>query len=141
MPVELCLSNRLLIAVATWATLQSAALPQTIVVRGNIDCAQWLEARQAKTSAAYEGFVVGVVDGLSAGSGVSLWDNQQGFSISNDQAFLWSDEYCRKNPLKHVFEGLTVFANEVSQGSFGQHVTRRTCGEGAEGTGTNLPPK
>ena len=116
------------LALCLWAMFQSAASaawPQAIVNAGP-SCGEWLKTRQAQYSiyeSYNEGFIVGVLNGMSIASGVSLWYNQRA-SISRDQVYFWVDEYCRKDPLKDVMTALGAFAQEVSQGAYGQSVTR-----------------
>ena len=76
---------RFALALALWATFQSAAspvavnarTPSPVVLNVGPSCAEWLETRQAPYSiyeGYNEGFIVGVLNGMSIGdgSGVSL---------------------------------------------------------------------
>ena len=60
------------LSMAFWSTFQSAYAGSVFSPLGP-DCGQWLQARQAKQSTVYEGYVVGMLTGKSMASGVSLW--------------------------------------------------------------------
>jgi len=95
---------------------------QAVVTNAGPSCAEWLKARRDSYSiyeAYNEGFIVGTLNGMSVASGVSLWTNQQ-VSISREQVYFWVDEYCRMYPLKYVMTAMGSFAQEVSQGAYGQ---------------------
>jgi hypothetical protein len=112
---------RFVLALALWAQSLSAASPQVMV---NLhDCGGWLEARQAKQVSALEGYVVGMVTGMTVASNVPLLGSPQA-ATRNEQIYFWVDEYCRKNPLKYLEEAMIVFANEVSHNAYQQAVER-----------------
>jgi hypothetical protein len=126
---------RFALALALWATFQSAAspvavnarTPSPVVLNVGPSCAEWLETRQAPYSiyeGYNEGFIVGVLNGMSIASGVSLWRNPQG-PLRREQVYYWVDEYCRKYPLNDLMMALVAFAQEVSQGAYGQAVERK----------------
>jgi hypothetical protein len=126
---------RFALALALWATFQSAAspvavnarTPSPVVLNVGPSCAEWLETRQAPYSiyeGYNEGFIVGVLNGMSIASGVSLWRNPQG-PLRHEQVYYWVDEYCRKYSLNDLMMALVAFAQEVSQGAYGQAVERK----------------
>jgi hypothetical protein len=106
-----------LLAVTLTLGCGGAAVAQLVMIHGTLDCGIWIKARDKKTSEILEGVVVGTINGLAVGRFVEIW-NAGGISVSDDQAFLWLDNYCRQNPLKGVFEGLASFANERTSGGF-----------------------
>ena len=89
----------------------------TIIVRGSIDCGDWLKAREVQQSSLYETYVIGVVNGMAIGRWIDLW-NFEGNSISGNQVFYWLDNYCKKNPLKDVNSAIFEFADERTDGAW-----------------------
>src|SRR5262245_23842641 len=96
-----------LMTISSMATVAAGA-PADIMIKNKIDCGQWIRARSEKTSGGYEWYLIGIVNGMSMGTRVDIWQKDR---ISNDQFFLWVDKYCRDNPLKLPIEGLIDFAN------------------------------
>jgi hypothetical protein len=80
------------------------------------DCGQWLQFRQAKQSEMHEAYVVGLINGMSMGSGVSIWSKTG--EPTKEQLFYWLDEYCRTNPLKDTSEAVAAFANQVTHDAY-----------------------
>ena len=97
----------------------------SIDIEGGIDCGQWLQARQAQQSNVYEGYVIGMLNGMSMGSGVSIWPGQPNQRV---QMFFWLDEYCRTSPLKNTLQALVDFANEVTNGGYSRAFLRSSRG-------------
>jgi hypothetical protein len=60
---------------AFWAAVSSAHATN-LWIEGGINCGQWLQAREDRQSAVYEAYVVGVLNEMSMGSGVSIWSGQ-----------------------------------------------------------------
>ena len=94
------------------AVLLSFAVPvkAELTIRGALDCGTWLEARRAGLVRA-EGWLVGVLNGVTIGSGIEFWQAGDGM-ITNDQLFYWMDKYCRENPLNDVMDGVGKLFNE-----------------------------
>jgi hypothetical protein len=79
-----------------------------IYTQGLLDCAQWIAGRKdSPTASNYEHFLLGLMNGMALGSRVEFW-NASGVLLSRQQVYLWMDNYCAKNPLKHVIEGASV---------------------------------
>src|SRR5277367_5309294 len=104
--------KRYLLAVTFGAALTPAHAGGVFAPLGP-DCGQWLTARQARQSSVYEGYVVGMLIGMSMGSGISIWGSPQS-PVHQNQVFFWLDEYCRTNPLGNTMIALVVFANQVT---------------------------
>lgn len=85
---------------------------EPIWVRGDVNCGDWLKARDSKNSSQYEFYVVGLVNGLAGGAAIDVWGDQN--RVSNDQFFFYLDKYCRDNPLSSTFTGAVAFAGELS---------------------------
>ena len=49
------------------------ATAQGVVVKGNVDCGAWLDARDRKIAINMQSMVIGYVDGLAVGRGVEIW--------------------------------------------------------------------
>lgn len=94
-----------------------------IYVQGKLDCGMWIESRSSNTSAALEHYLVGLLNGLSLGSGVDFWKSRAG-EISQDQAFLWMDKYCRDTPLSNPIKGAFSLMNLQTDYEFQQRVNR-----------------
>jgi hypothetical protein len=84
---------------------------------GWIDCGTWLESRKSNTSKILEEHMVGMINGMSLGSGVEIW-GRPGSKVSRDQFLFWMDNYCQKNPLSSTVAGAIDFADEVSWGEY-----------------------
>ena len=106
----------------------SGAHGANLNIEGRIDCGQWLQARQAQQSIVYQGYVIGVLNGMSMGSGVSIWPGRPNQRV---HLFFWLDEYCRTSPLKDTIEALVDFANEVTNGAYSREYFLRSS-RGAE---------
>lgn len=87
------------------------AAAQGIYVEGRQDCALWVEARKKDTAVALEHYLVGLLNGLSLGSGIEFW-HAQGVPVSRDQVFLWMDNYCQGQPLSTAVAGAIEIINE-----------------------------
>jgi hypothetical protein len=90
---------------------------QQFLIKGDIDCGSWVNARKNKTAVNYEGNLIGLLNGMSAGSGVSFWD-AKGNALTFEQVNLWMDNYCLKNPLSTTFKGADELMNEHTGGQF-----------------------
>lgn len=108
------------LSIVFWATFPPAHAAN-LWIEGGLDCGQWLQARQDKQSDVYEGYVIGVLNGMSMGSGVSIWRHQPSQKV---QMFFWLDEYCRTSPLKNTLQALVDFANEVTNGAYSRSILR-----------------
>jgi len=104
------MSVLMLAALVAPASLLSAKAEQSPVhVEGLLDCGSWLDLRQHNRSEGVEGYVTGFLNGLAVGHHREFWFAGQG-KITREQVFYWTDDYCRRNPLKDVIEGLiTLF--------------------------------
>jgi hypothetical protein len=104
-------------------TLSSAASAQ-VLMQGAIDCGRWINARTTNQSVAFEHYILGHINGMSLGSEVSIW-GQQNISVSKEQTYLWFDKYCRDNPLRQVVEGSIKFADEMTNGLYSKTIQSR----------------
>jgi hypothetical protein len=93
------------------------ATAQGVVVKGNMDCGAWLDARERKLASNMQSMIVGYVDGLAVGRSVEIWFGKNP-PVNEIQLYFWMDEYCRKKPLSSLSEGALEFANEVTNGRF-----------------------
>lgn len=102
----LCLLSILLIA------FQISARGADVFVEGvTVDCGYWTQARQARRAVSLEHYVLGFLDGFSAGREREFW-RANGRLISREAAYLWIDNYCKSNPLKPIVTGLWELFNE-----------------------------
>ena len=96
---------------------------QLIPLQRTYDCGMWLEARNKNNAASLESFIVGLVNGLSIGATMNIW-NGKGVAVSQAQLHYWMDEYCKKNPLSGIYEGAHVFADEMTNGKFSKQIKK-----------------
>ena len=108
--------TRIVLSIAFWATSLSADAGGTYWLMWSPDCGQWLQYRQAGHSEVHEAYVVGLINGMSMGSGVSIWSEMG--EPTKEQAFYWLDEYCRTNPLELTSQAVAAFANQVTHDAY-----------------------
>jgi hypothetical protein len=97
--------------------ISALATAQGVVVKGNMDCGAWLDARERKLASNMQSMIVGYVDGLAVGRSVEIWYGKNP-PVNEIQLYFWMDEYCRKKPLSSLSEGAFEFANEMTNGRF-----------------------
>jgi hypothetical protein len=124
------------LGLALWASSMIAGSTQVVVPLD--DCGQWMQAREAKQAQAwvYQSYVVGLLTGMSMASNVPLLGNSPQARVSDEQVYFWMDEYCRKNPLRYLEDGVLAFANETSHDTYHQAVERASKA-GAHSAGVN----
>lgn len=112
-----------LIAICLGSGAANAAAPtlkpklSSVWTSGNLDCGSWIMAREAKMSQAIEDYIVGLMNGLALGREVELWHAKG--ATTQEQVFLWFDNYCRMNPLSNpTGDGARKLADELSDGDF-----------------------
>lgn len=94
------------IGIAAVIACSSPARSQdTIHLEGPIDCGLWIEGRTARTSDVFEGYVIGMLNGLAFGAWREFWE-AGGTPVSRPAVFLWLDNYCRDNPLRGLSVGI-----------------------------------
>jgi hypothetical protein len=87
-------------------------------VRGDQNCASWVKpethARELENRAWLIGFLSGVNMGLSNASTSTVGQRgaEFGFDSTNEQIFLWMDNYCRTNPLSSAMYGVGELMQE-----------------------------
>jgi hypothetical protein len=97
---------------------KSIANPNSeVVTQGIIDCGQWVEARSVRKAAIFEGYLIGMMNGMALGSTINLW-GYQGRNTSREQVSLWMDNYCRTNPLSNITAGVNYLADELTKGKW-----------------------
>jgi hypothetical protein len=82
-----------------------------VVIEGQLDCGMWVEARTEGRAPYLEHYLVGLLNGMAYGTNIEFW-YAGGVLVSQEQVFLWMDNYCRREPLSHVITGATVLMNE-----------------------------
>lgn len=117
---SLFLAIALLLAVIPAAKPASAEDANSLWIEvGNTDCGTWHRARQAGQATSHQGFLVGILNGMSLGRGVEFW-RASGMPLTPTQVHLWMDGYCQRNPLSGVVTGATELMNEHTQGAYGR---------------------
>ncbi|MGR9412219.1 hypothetical protein [Rhizobium leguminosarum] len=91
-------------------------------VQAPLNCAQWAEARKMNSSNVYEAYLVGLLNGLSVGSGTEFWF-ATGAELKRQQAFYWMDVYCQAHPLADVFTGTVALMNENTKDEYYRRVS------------------
>ena len=111
------------IAVFALACLSSPAVARTgISIEGTLNCAQWAEARKARSSNVYESYLLGLLNGMSVGSGTEFWF-AKGPELKREQVFYWMDVYCQAHPLADVFTGTVALMNENTDNEYYRRVS------------------
>jgi len=79
---------------------------QAVKVFGNPDCGKWIN----QSNELHKAWLLGYLSGMT-----SAWEGTEDVlrDLSADQAFLWMDNYCRRNPLEKVGAGAHVLFNEL----------------------------
>ena len=117
---------RHVILTVAFVVLLALITPRTYAqhVEGILDCGLWIAARKTNDAAALEHFLLGLLNGISLGSNVEFW-RARGLPISREQAYLWMDGYCAKNPLKEVYEGAFALMSERTGGAYSRKLPGR----------------
>jgi len=79
-------------------SIPGAAVAEGVNVHNGADCGQWVEQRATNNARAYEFFIVGYLNGLSRGFHTEFW-RRDGHDLSWEQVSVWTDAFCRANPL------------------------------------------
>ena len=82
------------------------------VVFGACDCGQWL--RDSKTRSANEAWAMGYLSGMNASNTTVLKKDWLNKLNSSEQAFVYLDNYCQKNPLKSIQVALNILVFELN---------------------------
>jgi len=85
---------------------ETHAQGQPATIFGNFDCGRWFKAPDAKT------WLLGFLSGVSAMTPAHIGDPLSKLG-SVDQAYLWMDNYCRKNPLNSIDRGAAALMLEL----------------------------
>lgn len=88
-----------------------------IYIAGVVDCGSWIKARTTNVSEIFEGYLVGMMNGLALGSGVEFWF-ASGAQLKEEQVYLWMDKYCRENPLSSLVPGTVKLMNENTENGY-----------------------
>jgi len=82
----------------------------------SFNCGDWVTQRQEgpAQSIKLRGYVVGYINGLAIGRGADLW-RANGGVLSQDQVFLWIDNWCKENPLETLDRAIFQFARLRSE--------------------------
>ena len=112
--------RKLLVSITIFIAVSIGAysIASAQVVTKIIDCAEWLKAREEHQAISYQGYVDGVVDGMSMGIMVSIRGENIPPKYSSEQIFYWMDRYCRNSPLNSLLSGIVQFANEVTNDAY-----------------------
>jgi hypothetical protein len=86
---------------------------QDVTVEGQLDCSQWVEARERGASDRYEHYLIGIINGLALGHQVEFWEAKLP-PISREAVYVWMDGYCRQNPLNQAVQGAIALYSERS---------------------------
>jgi hypothetical protein len=83
-----------------------------ITIRGLVDCGKWVNARATPPASEYfETAIQAYINGLAMASNIDIW-NYGGSKMSEQQAFLYVDNYCQKHPLEDIWQAGWMLANE-----------------------------
>ena len=88
-----------------------------VLIRGLADCGIWVSARANQpASARFETAIQAYINGLSMASGIDIW-TWGGNNMSEQQAYLYVDNYCRNHPLETIWQAGWMLANEKTNNS------------------------
>lgn len=88
---------------------------EPVRIEGRVDCAKWLKGRVEPIGAVIvQAYLIGTLNGIAFGERIDFWRMRGG--ISQDQAVLWMDNYCRANPLSTVMRGAAALFDEHTGG-------------------------
>ena len=90
--------------------------------QNSVDCGLWLKSRKTNSAQYLETFLTGTVNGMALGAWIEIWRGTSGVLVSPEQLYFWMDQWCQKNPLKNTAEGTVVFADERTNGVFGNRL-------------------
>ncbi|WP_019447000.1 hypothetical protein [Cupriavidus sp. BIS7] len=98
--------KKTLAAVAVIVALCAPLASQAFTIRGQPDCGEWVTARQNTqrntfASLRNETWVIGYMSGIVMGAGEKIAGDPMG-KYSNEQIYLYVDNFCRANPLKRA---------------------------------------
>jgi hypothetical protein len=112
---------RKLIAVLLIGTCYTTAIAQQVTWIGVDSCGEWVKARRIETTSKNGGSVqdgwsmlvkkawlLGFLSGSSSGLNKDLLKEPDGESL-----FLWTDNYCRTNPLKNLGQAGNALIGEL----------------------------
>ncbi len=103
--------------------LTISAKGQELSIEGQLDCGKWLDARKQNSAVVLENYIIGVVNGMTIGSGIEIW-TARGVKTTRSQLYYWMDAYCTKNPLNDVFPGVIEFVDEKTKGAWKRSVKK-----------------
>lgn len=113
--------RRIATIIIIFMTAQAGAHAKSIQVKGAVSCAMWAAARQAKAATPQQGHLIGLLSGLSLGSGTSFWFREGG-ELTDQQAYYWMDVFCMNNPLSYVTTGAVKLLDERSDGEYTRRI-------------------
>ena len=119
--------TRSLIALAVAVLAISVPMARSdagVVVEGQADCGLWVKARTGGTAGYLEHYLIGLLNGMVMGTGIEFW-RAGGVPVSRDQVFLWTDNYCRGEPLSDVVRGAVLLMNERTGNAWASFHARR----------------
>ncbi|MBY3301492.1 hypothetical protein HFO04_01540 [Rhizobium laguerreae] len=99
----------------------AASRPAGVSTEGMLNCAQWAGARKVRASNVYETYLLGLLNGLSLGSGTEFWF-AKGKEVKREQVFYWMDIYCQVHPLSEVVTGAVALVNENTGNEYSRRV-------------------
>ncbi len=111
------MKKTVLLCLVSWILLvafQTPSRADVSVAGGDLDCGLWMRARQQNKANVFESYVLGFLDGISAGEDREFWRGN-GQIISRDSVYLWIDNYCRSNPLSQVVPGVFKLFREPAK--------------------------
>jgi hypothetical protein len=105
--------------------IQAQPYGAPITIRGLADCGKWVSARAMQPSAAYfETAIQGYINGIVMASGIDVW-NWNGSRMSEQQAFLYVDNYCHKHPLEDIWQASWMLVNEKTNNALINQARKR----------------
>lgn len=93
-----------------------------VVQQNSVNCGLWLKGRQTNAAQYLEHFLTGTVNGMAMGAWIEIWRGTSGVLVSPEQLYFWMDGWCQKNPLTSTEEGAFAFANERTNGAYGNRL-------------------
>ena len=77
---------------------------KAVMIKGSVNCGNWLKAREQKNAGHFEWYLIGVLNMLAVERKQEFWQ-AGGVNIDATQVEYWIDNYCKDNPLDSVLAG------------------------------------
>ena len=108
--MSLLLQSRLKLAPTVFAGVLALhpIVARAVEIVGASSCGQWVADRSTDRDEYVTTWLVGYLSGKAVATGKNFLKN-----TDNKSVYLWMDNYCRSNPLRHISDGADDLAIEL----------------------------